>query len=149
MLLEKKYKFDLDDIKEIAVEAYYVFVGEFRLDSNSVPDESDSDLSDFDPDEFGCGKISSEIESFVETNYKECDPLDKIYSTTTSNIIKETIKTGKEESECAGIKFFDYIVEGEDQNLIETCTSVCYWCCCEALKKVSPIIAEASTNLMY
>ena len=30
------------------VKAYYVFIEEFKLDSNSVPDESDSDLPDFD-----------------------------------------------------------------------------------------------------
>jgi len=58
MLLEKKYKFDVDDIKKITIKAYYVFIGEYRLDSNSVPDKSDSDLSNFAPDEFGCGKIS-------------------------------------------------------------------------------------------
>nr|ULD16166.1 hypothetical protein [Cylindrotheca closterium]ULD16257.1 hypothetical protein [Cylindrotheca closterium] len=149
MLLEKKYKFNIQDIKEITVQAYYVFVGEFKLDSNPVSDTSDSDLPDFDPDEFGCGEINSEIESFIETNWKECDPLDGIYGPTTATVIKETVRTVKEDSQCAGIKIFDHIIKGEDQNLIGTCTNVCYWCCCEALKKTSPIIAEASINLMY
>ena len=127
MLLEQKYyKFDLHDVKEITLKAYYVFVEEFKLNSNSVPDESDSDLSNFDPDKFGCGKISSEVENFVETNWKECDPLDEIYGTTTSNVIKETVQTVKDESQCTGIKFFNSIAEGEDQNLIETCTSIYY-----------------------
>ena len=137
MLVGKKYKFNIDDIKEITVKAYYVFIEEFKVNSTSGTDESD------------CGEISSEIESFVETNWKDCDPLDGIYGTTASNVIKETVKTVKEESQCAGIKFFNCIVNGKDQNLIETCTSLSYWCCCEAVKKVSPIIAEASTNLMY
>lgn len=97
-----KCKFNVDDIKEITITAYYVFVKEFKLDSNS---ESDSDLSDFDSDEFGCGEISSEIETFVKTNWEECYPLDEIYAKTTANIIKETVKTVKEESQCAGIKF--------------------------------------------
>ena len=83
-------------------------------------------MSDFDPDEFGCGKISSEIEDFVENNWKECDPLDEIYGTTISNIIniiKQPVKTLKEERQCAGIKFFNSIIKGENQNLIETCVS--------------------------
>jgi len=46
MLLEKKYKFNIQDIKEITVKAYYAFVEEFKLNSNSVPDESGSDLPD-------------------------------------------------------------------------------------------------------
>lgn len=41
------------------------------------------------------------------------------------------------------------IRQGEDRNLIETCIGVSYLCGCETIKKVSPIIAEASTNLMY
>ena len=147
MLIKEKFQ----DIKEITITAYQVFVEEFKFDSSSESESESnlSDLSDFDRDGFECGEIRSEIESFVETNWEKCDPLDEIYGTTAATIIKETVTTVKEESQCAGIKFFGYIVKGEDRNLIQTCTSVCYWCCCETLKKTSPIIAEASTNLMY
>ena len=101
-----KLTFTFYDIKEISAKAYYVFVGEFRLDSNSVPDKSDSDLSNFDPDDFGCVKISSEVENFVETNWKECDPLDEIYGTTTSDVIKKSSKDSKRRESMRWDKFF-------------------------------------------
>jgi hypothetical protein len=59
------------------------------------------------------------------------------------------VTTATEDTECAGLKFFSDMTPGEDRGLIEACTGICYWCCCETIKKVSPIIAEASTNLMY
>ena len=109
MLVDKKNKFDINDIKEISVTVYYVFIGEFKSNSDSESD-SDSDLPDFDSDEFGCGEISSEIETFVETNWKDCDPLDSIYGTVASNVIKETVKTADEETRCAGIKLFNNLI---------------------------------------
>ena len=85
----------------------------------------------------------------VEDAWGFCDPLDEVYGTTTSKLIKDTVKTATEETQCAGLKLFKDITPGDDRNLIETCTGVAYWCCCESIKKVSPIIAEATTNLMY
>jgi len=59
------------------------------------------------------------------------------------------VHAAKEETQCVGLKIFDVLTPGEDRNLIETCTEICFWCCCETVKKVSPIIAEATNNLMY
>lgn len=146
--------FTLHDVQEISSSAYHAFISTFHYHSDEsdydfVGDDSDSDLSDFDPDTFGCGEITPEIERFVENNWEICDPLDEVYGTTTSKLIKETVSTATEETQCAGLKLFNDMTTGEDRNLIGTCTVIAYWCCCETIKKVSPIIAGASTNLMY
>ena len=85
----------------------------------------------------------------VENNWEICNPLDEVYGATTSKLIKETVHKTTEETQCTGLKFFKAITPVEDRNLIETCTEICFWCCCETVKKVSPIIAEATNNLMY
>lgn len=109
----------------------------------------DSDLSDLDPDIFDCGEISPEVESMVENTWEVCNPLDQVYGTTTSKLIKETVRKATEESQCAGLKFFKDMTPGEDRSLIKTCTEISFWCCCETIKKISLIIAEATSNLMY
>ena len=146
--------FTLHDAGEISSSACRAFISTFQYwsdESNSdcVSDNSDSDLSDFNQDMFGCGEITSEVERMVENNWEICDPLGEVYGTTASKLIKETVTTATEETQCAGLKFFNDMTPGENRGLIETCTGICYWCCCESIKKVSPIIAEASTNLMY
>jgi len=146
--------FTLYDVQEISSSAYRAFISTFRYqseesDSDFNSDNSDSDLSDFDPDIFGCGEITPEVESMVENTWEICNPLDEVYGATTSELIKETVNTATEETQCAGLKFFKAITPGEDRNLIETCTEICFWCCCGTVKKVSPIIAEATSNLMY
>nr|YP_009686251.1 hypothetical protein [Halamphora calidilacuna]QDR25066.1 hypothetical protein [Halamphora calidilacuna] len=132
----------LHDAQEISSTAYRAFISTFHY----MSDESESD---FDPDTFGFGKITSEVEKMVENSWEICDPLNKVYGTTTSELIKETVKSLTEETQCPGLKFFNDITPGEDRFLITTCTAVCYWCCCDTVKKVSPIIAEATTNLIY
>ena len=72
----------------------------------------------------------------VKNNWEICDPLDEIYGTTTSKLIKETVNTVTKETTCAGFKFFNAITPGEDQSLIETCIGISYWRCCETIKKV-------------
>lgn len=139
--------FTHSDIKEISEQAYYTFIGEFRIGSD--PDDSESEEFDLDLDDFGCGEITSEVEKVVQTTWEACDPLEGVYGPTISDLIKETVKTVDEETQCAGLKFFNHITPSEDQSLIRTCTAVAYWCCCENLKKVSPIIAEASASLMH
>jgi len=64
-------------------------------------------------------------------------------------LIKKTVSTATEETQCAGLNFFKEITPGEDRSLIATCTDICFWCCCESIKNISPIIAEATTNLIY
>lgn len=149
-----KLTFTFHDAGEISSSAYRAFISTFHYksdssDSDFVSDNSDSELSDFDPNIYGCGDITSEVERMVENNWEICDPLGEVYGTTASKIIKDTVNTATEETQCVGLKFFNYITPGEDRGLIESCTGICYWCCCETIKKVSPIIAEASTNLMY
>jgi len=129
------------DVKEISVSAYRAFISTFRYDS----EESDSD---FKSDIFGCDDITPEVESMVENTWEICNPIEEIYGTITSKLIKETVNTATEETQCAGLKFFKAITPGEDRNLIGTCTDICFWCCCETVKKVSPIIAEATSNLI-
>jgi hypothetical protein len=139
--------FTLHDAQEISSSAYRAFISTFHyLSHESDSDNSDSDLSDFDPDIFGCGEITPEVERMVENNWEICDPLDEVYGTTTS---KQTVTTATEETQCAGLKFFNDMTPGEDRGLIATCLGISYWCCCETIKEVSPIIAEATTNLMY
>lgn len=142
--------FTLHDTQEISASAVRAFISTFNYRSDeSEPDSSDSDLSDFEPDRFGCPEITPEVENMVKDNWQICDPLNEVYGTTTCEIIKETVRNAKEETQCAGLNFFKDITPSEDPNLLETCTAVCFWCCCETVKKVSPIIAEATTNLIY
>jgi hypothetical protein len=145
--------FTLHDAQEISSSAYRAFISTFRYNSNEsdsdLSDSDSSDLSDFDPDIFGCGDITPEVESMVKNTWEICDPLGEVYGTTTSEIIKETVTSATEEAQCAGLNFFKDITQGEDRDLIATCTAVSYGCCCETVKKVSPIIAEATSNLFY
>ena len=103
-----KLTFTLYDVQEISGSAYRAFLSTFTYqleESNSdfKSDKSDSDLSDFDPDIFGCGKIRPEVESMVENTLETCNPLSKVYGKTTSELIKETVKTATEETQCAGL----------------------------------------------
>lgn len=150
----------ITDVQEISTTAYRVFISTFDYRSGSDSDSdsdsdfestcSESDLSDWDPGILGCGEITPEVENMVEESWKLCDPLEDVYGPVASGIIKEGVITAKEETQCAGINVFTELLEGaEDQNLIATCTAVAYWCCCESIKKVSPIISEALMNLMY
>ena len=146
--------FSRQDAQEISGSAYRAFISTFHYeskesDSDLDSDNSDSELSESKSDIFGCGEITPEIEDLVENTWEICNPLDEVYGTTTSKIIRETVQTATEETQCAGLKFFNSITPGEDRNLIATCTEISFWCCCETIKKVSPIIAEATTNLMY
>ena len=146
--------FTLYDVQEISISAYRAFFSTFKYgseesDSDSNFDNSESDLSDFDPDIFGCSEITPEVESIVENTWEVCNPLDEVYGATTSELIKETVKIATEETQCAGLKIFKAITPGEDRTLIEACTEICFWCCCETVKKGSPIIAAATNNLMY
>ena len=142
--------FSLYDVQEIASTASRAFISTFQyMPDKSESDLSDSDLSDFNPDTFGWGEITSEVENMVTDTWTMCAPLGEVYGTTTSKIIKKTIQTATKESQCAGLNVFKDMTPGEDRSLITTCTTVCYWCCCETVKKVSPIIAEATNNLMY
>jgi hypothetical protein len=147
-----KLSFTLNDATEISGYAFRAFITTFNYYSaESDSDNSESDLSDFDSDMFGCGDITPEVENMVQDTWEVCTPLDEVYGRTSSEIIKKTIITATEETECAGLKFFNYITPaepGENRNLIATCTEICFWCCCETIKKVSPIIAEATTNLI-
>lgn len=146
--------FTLYDVQEISGSAYRAFISTFKYQSEESDSDfesvnSDSDLSDFDTNIYGCGEITPEVESMVGNNWEICNPLDEVYGTTTSRLIKETVNTATEETQCAGLKFFQDITPGEDRSLIATCTEISFWCCCETIKKVSPVIAEATTNLMY
>ena len=146
--------FTLHDVWEISNSTYRAFISTFHYqseesDSDFDSDNSDSDLPDFDQDRFGCREITPEVERMVEDNWEICSPLDGVYGMTTSELIKQTVNSAKEETECAGLKFFKFITPGEDRDLINTCTDISIWCCCETIKKVSPIIAEATINLMY
>ena len=98
---------------------------------------------------FGCGEVIPKVESIVEANWEICNPLTEFYGSITSKLIKDTVRTATEESQCVRLRFFKDITPGEDRNLIATCTEISFWCCCETIKKVSPIITEAANNLMY
>lgn len=83
-------------------------------------DNSDSKLSNFDPDIFGCGQITPE----VENTWEICNPLDEVYGKTTSKLIKAIVNTATEEIQCAGLKFFKDIIPDKDRSLIATCTEI-------------------------
>ena len=154
-----RLSFTLKDVQEISSTAYTAFISTFKYqseesvesDSDFNCDNPDSDLSDFDPDIYGCGEITPEVENFVENTWEICDPINEVYGEDTSDLIKKMVTKATEETQCTGLRVFNTLTEDEDRNrnLIETCTEICFWCCCETLKKVSPIISEATNNLMY
>ena len=62
--------FTFCDVQEISGTAFRAFISTFRYqseesDSDFNSDNSDSDLSEFDPDMFGCDEITPEVESMV------------------------------------------------------------------------------------
>ena len=150
-----KLTFTFYDAQEISSSTYRAFISTFQYKSDksdsevSDSDVSDSDLSDYDPSIFECSEITPEVESMVENSWEVCKPLDEVFGATASDIIKETVTTATEETQCVGLNFFREITPGENRELITTCTAVSYWCCCETIKKVSPILAEATINLFY
>ena len=97
---------------------------------------------------YGCGQITEAVENVVETYSENCNPLQAVYGKSGSKIIKKTISTSTEKSQCSGLTFFNSSTPGDDRNVIESCTAGWYWCCCETIKKVSPIIAGATVNLL-
>ena len=132
-------------IQALILHLFHHFTTGHESEFDFISDNSESELSDFDPDIFGCGTITTE----VENNWRISDPLDEIYGITTSQLVKETVNIATEETQCAGLKFFNAITPGEDQNLIETCIEISYWCCYKTVKKGSSIIVETNANLMY
>lgn len=146
--------FSADDIKEICTTAKTTFIKEicFNAEDHSDEEQGDSDsydLDPFDPGIYGCGEITKDVEEFVEDRVELCKPLKEIFGSTASESFKSAMENPKEESECAAIRVYNHILHpAQDQKLVHTCTEICYWCCCESLKKVSPIIAEATFNLL-
>jgi hypothetical protein len=152
-----------DNLKEISTGVYEGFVSTFyknEIDSESDPD-FDSDIDSPDPSDFDssdwddldlsphqCSEVTESVEEMVKTVSDICHPLEDVYGTTAGGIMKETIRTATEETECVGLRFFADITPGEDRTLIESCATVCYWCCCETIQKVSPVIAGATINLL-
>ena len=119
-------------------------------DSSDLSDSSDTDLNPLDLGGFECGEITEEIEEMVSEVSSDCVPLEMIYGDTAAGIIKETIKSSTEETQCVGIRILGKIIppKEENENLHKACTETAFWCCCETLKRVSPIIAEATVNLL-
>lgn len=133
--------FTLTDVQEISASAVRAFVSTFHYISDESDhldsDLSSSDLDDFDPSTYGCGEITESVENFVETSLEICNPLEAIYGKRGSEIIKETISIGTEETQCARLKFFSDMTPGENRNLITSSTAVCSWCCSGTFKKVN------------
>lgn len=143
----------INDIVEISESAYIAFLSTLpSLSDDDASDLSDaslsSDIEQLDLSAYGCNDITKPVERMVEANYEVCKPLEGIFGTTEAKIIKETLATAEEETQCVGLNLFKHITSGEDRNLIATCTTICYWCCCETIKKTSPIIAKATLNLL-
>ena len=81
--------FTFYDIQEITNSACIAFISTFKQGSDE--DNSDSDLSDFDSDIFGCGEITPEVENMVDQTWEICKPLEKVFGVTTSKLIKDTV----------------------------------------------------------
>ena len=96
-------------------------------------------------------RVDGDLEQLSASAWEICDPINEVYGEDTSDLIKKMVTKATEETQCTGLRVFNTLTEDEDRNrnLIETCTEICFWCCCETLKKVSPIISEATNNLMY
>jgi hypothetical protein len=117
-------------------------------DSDNDSDfDNDPDTSGLDP--FGCAKITPEVEEMVENTHELCHPLSDIYGSESADLIKEIVTTANEETQCAGLHLFSSLTPGEDRDLIQTCAVVSYWCCCQSIKKISPILQEALMSYYY
>nr|YP_003734587.1 hypothetical protein KrfoC_p077 [Kryptoperidinium foliaceum]ADI40372.1 hypothetical protein [Kryptoperidinium foliaceum] len=149
----------IKQIKEISIFACRAFASTFYHYIDAKCENVDSDMSDSDPPHFyddiidedafldECN-IIPEVEEMVDNTWEMCTPLEEIYGTDTTQIIKSTLQNAKEQTECIGLKLFGGLTPGEDRNLIAMCIEVSYWGCCETIKKVSAIIAEATANLI-
>lgn len=82
------------------------------------------EVSDFS--DFGYEEISSEIEELVSESTDLCRLLEEFFGDDASKILKTTVITATEETECIRINFFKSMTLCEDRALIKTCTSVCY-----------------------
>jgi len=76
-----RFTFIFHDVQEISSNAFCAFISTFKyeseeFDSYSNSDNSDSDLSYFEPDIFGCGEITSEVKSIAENTWEIFNPLD-------------------------------------------------------------------------
>ena len=137
----------INDIQEISDSACRAFISTFHY--ISYDSDPDSEEFEVDLDPYVCGEITPEVEDLVDSHWELCKSLEEVFRKPSAEVIKKTICTVTEETQCVGIKLFNFIEEGEDKNLIELCTAISFWCCCETIKKVSPVIAKATVNLIY
>ena len=152
----------IDNVAEITGHAIDAFTETFEYlidDPDSDPDfhpelgdgsdsESDSDL-DFCRNPFdGCPDVTPEREAFVSDHWESCDPIEKVFGPSTS-LVKQSVTKPIDDDSCLGVNIIGELTPAEDRDLLRVCTAIAYSCCCETLKKTSPIIAEATTNLFY
>jgi hypothetical protein len=162
------------NLKIIAKNVFPGFKASFGLtkwfligdDDSDSETELDSD-SDFETDDdiwdspFKCKPITPEVERFVDENVDLCIPLeDKLGNY--AGAFKNMIQTAKTDEDCIGLNVFGQALKSAKEMMIEennqcplyseaageTCMAICYWCCCETVKKVSPVIAKATINLL-
>lgn len=99
-----------------------------------------------------CNKPNELIEEYVEENVDNCKPLERVFGSSIGKIMKDQIrKPVKEESECNSLSLLSRLMLTDDQeerNLLEMCGYICYQCCCETVNHLSPIIADATINLL-
>lgn len=132
---------------EIAVYAYEGFVESFSSEDESSSEVSNSDSdSDFNPDMYDCGDTLTD--QLVEENWEMCHPLKEVYGKAGADMIKQTLTSATEESQCAGLKLFGHITPNEDRHLLTMCTSIVYTVCCGLLNGASEVVREATTNLL-
>ena len=148
-------------------EGFVITVIHFRDDSaDSSSDESDSlvdlpsqvakelenessdhglDLNEV-LDSFSCAAITPEVENFVYHSVEDFRPLEVLYKGG-AKLIKETICSADEKTECNSIHIVRHLTKTEDHHSLDPWTAVCYWYCCNGVKKVSSVIAGATLNL--
>ena len=149
-----KLTFTLQDLREITFYTYSGFVSTFKGPENNQQESEDlSNYDSYDPEPecYGCDQITDQVERLVDQTWHMCKPLDEVYGTNTANYIKNTVTSPINEEECFSLFFFEamFAGKGEKSKLTGLCTEVAYWCCCETIKKVSPILRSATVNLFY
>jgi hypothetical protein len=138
--------FKPEDFVEIM---HYALIG-FRDAFILMNPTSNSDLGG--SDDFRCGEITPDVEDFVVRTVDSCRPLESVFGKQGAKFARLSITEPKDEDSCVTMKVIGHLLKDSkiptDNNLIDICSTLTYWCCCETVKKVSPVIAKATLNLI-
>ncbi len=154
-----KFRLTWEDVREISGYAGKAFIRTFDYidssDEKENSDSSDTGVCELESDNPVCPDVSPATEELVKQNWQICDPLEDIFGEKLSSTVKETVTSPNNEAECDSLKLIGFFAspdengQEKDTEVLAFCSTLASLCCCETLKRASPIIAQATANLFY